>query len=153
MEKNVSATKHLIVDGSNLLHAWPELRALLRRDRDAARARLVDLLAPLHDNSPEPLRLTVVFDGRGSGLVVEHPAGPPSFSCIYTPAGTTADDVIEQLVARSADPAACLVATDDQAERSTVEAAGAVWCSSRDLAARAGAATDRLRREIRRRRE
>lgn len=130
---------HLIVDGSNILHAWPELRALLKRNRDAARARLVDLLIPLHDLETE--RLTIIFDGRGPELVVEHPAGPASLSLIYTPAGTTADDVIEQLVSHSAKPASCLVATDDQAERSTIEATGAAWCSARELASRASAAS------------
>ncbi|RRJ95425.1 RNA-binding protein [Opitutaceae bacterium TAV4] len=137
----MSGLTHLIIDGSNILHAWPELRALLKRDRDAARARLIDRLAPIHDL--EAIRLTLVFDGRGPELVVEHPVGPASFSIIYTPAGTTADDVIEQLVARSATPATCLVATDDQAERSTIEAAGAAWCSARELEARSATASQR----------
>ena len=34
----MASAKHLLVDGPNILHAWPELRALLRRDRDAARS-------------------------------------------------------------------------------------------------------------------
>jgi predicted RNA-binding protein with PIN domain len=78
----------------------------------------------------------VVFDGRGDTLQVEPVGGAADFACIYTPAGATADDVIEQLVSKATDPSACLVVTADQAERSTVEAAGAAWCSPTELAGR-----------------
>jgi predicted RNA-binding protein with PIN domain len=93
----------------------------------------------LHD--AEALRVTVVFDGRGEELSVEHPGGQPTFAHIYTPCGTTADDVIAQLVSRSRSAADCLVATDDRGERLAVEALGASSISSADLAtwlARAG---------------
>ena len=125
--------KHLLVDGSNILHAWPELRALLKRDRDAARTRLSQLLSVIHDL--EQVRLTLVFDGRGTELVVECPNGLTTFSHIYTPTGVTADDAIEQLVGQAVDPAACVVATDDRAERQTIEATGAAGISADELAA------------------
>lgn len=130
----MTANKHLLVDGSNLMHAWPDTRALARRDRDAARALLVRRIATLHD--AEGWRVTIVFDGRGDALQIEAVAGATDFACIYTPAGTTADDVIEQLVARSPSPGECLVSTADQAERHTIEAAGAAWCSPVELASR-----------------
>lgn len=116
------------------MHAWPDTRALARRDRDAARALLVRRIATLHD--AEGWRVTIVFDGRGDALQIEAVAGATDFACIYTPAGTTADDVIEQLVARSPSPGECLVSTADQAERYTIEAAGAAWCSPVELASR-----------------
>lgn len=131
---HVAAVAHILVDGSNVIHAWPELRASLRRDKALAREQLVARLLPLLPVGCE--RLTVVFDGRGGELAVEHPHGPDSVAVIYTPAGLTADDIIEKLVGRAADAATCLVATGDQAERATVEAAGAVWCSPEELAAR-----------------
>lgn len=130
----VGTVAHILVDGSNLIHAWPELRGVLKRDRTLAREQLISRLLVLLPVACG--RLTVVFDGRGPELVVEHPHGPESVAVIYTPGGVTADDVIEQLVGRSADPAGCLVATGDQAERSTIEAAGAAWCSPEELAAR-----------------
>jgi predicted RNA-binding protein with PIN domain len=129
----VGYEKHLLVDGSNILHAWPELRALLKRDRDAARARLSQMLSVLHD--VEQVRLTLVFDGRGADLVVECPNGLKTFSHIYTPTGVTADDAIEQLVGQAVDPSACVVATDDRAERQTIEATGAAGISADELAA------------------
>lgn len=131
MEK---ARTHLLVDGSNVLQAWPETRALARRDREAAKALLLRRVAVLHDYAG--WRVTVVFDGRGSELDVQSVGGSADFACVHTPAGATADDVIERLVARAAAPSACLVATADQAERATVEAAGGAWCPPEDLASR-----------------
>ena len=129
----VAYEKHLLVDGSNILHAWPELRALLKRDRDAARTRLSQMVSVIHDL--EQVRLTLVFDGRGTELVVECPSGLKTFSHVFTPTGVTADDAIEQLVGQAVDPGVCLVATDDRAERQTIEATGATGISSDDLAA------------------
>jgi uncharacterized protein len=128
----VSITRHLIVDGANILHAWPELRRLAQHDRAGARTKLGQLLTSIHDSGE--VRLTLVFDGRGEDIVVERPFSQPTFSVVYTPSSLTADDVIEQLVANSADPSECLVATDDNAERETVAALGATTLKSEDLA-------------------
>ena len=128
----VPEQKHLLVDGANIMHAWPDLRALLKRDRENARRRLSQAMRLLHD--AEALRVTVVFDGRGEELSVEHPGGQATFAHIYTPTGTTADDVIAQLVSRARSAADCLVATDDRGERLAIEALGAGSISSADLA-------------------
>ena len=141
--------KHLLVDGSNIMHAWPELRALLARDRDAARSRLSHAVAPLHD--VEHLRVTVVFDGRGAELTVERPAGEATFAHIHTPTGTTADEVIVQLVQGAREPGDCLVATDDRGEREAIEALGAAAISSADLEGRARRAAQRQGAQVARR--
>jgi uncharacterized protein len=142
----VAFEKHLLVDGANILHAWPELRALLKRDRDAARSRLSQALTSIHD--VELTRVTLVFDGRGSELVIERPSGHATFTHLYTPTGTTADDVIEQLVGKSTSAAACVVATDDRAERRTVESLGAVSVSSDELAAWVARVEQRQRAQL-----
>jgi len=128
----VAFEKHLLVDGSNLLHAWPELRLLEKRDRDAARSRLSKRLRVLHDF--EGFRVTLVFDGKGSEIAVEHPSGQDTFTHIFTPTHLTADDVIEHMVGQSASPAQCWVATDDRAERHTVDAVGGTSLSAGELA-------------------
>jgi len=145
----MSAITHLIVDGSNVLQAWPDTRAMARTDREAARTLLIRRLAGLHDGAG--WRITVVFDGRGDALQFDPVGGASDFACIYTPSGTTADDIIEQLVAKSADPAACLVATADMAERATVEAAGADGCSPGELLRRIEAQQSRDARALARR--
>ena len=105
----------------------------MKRDREAARSQLTQRLVAIHD--AEQMRVTLVFDGRGDELVVDRPLGHVTFSVLYTPSSLTADDVIEQLVGRAADPSLCLVATGDQGERQTIEAIGAVWVPSADLTA------------------
>jgi uncharacterized protein len=142
----VAFEKHLLIDGANILHAWPELRALLKRDRDTARARLSQAVSVIHD--VEQTRVTLVFDGRGAELVMERPSGHATFTHLYTPTGTTADDVIEQLVGNAASAANCVVATDDRAERQTVEALGAAGMSSSDLASWVARVEERQRAQL-----
>lgn len=138
--------KHLLIDGSNLLHAWPELRGLEKQDRDAARSRLSGRLRVLHDL--EGFRITVVFDGRGTGVIVEHPSGHDTFTHIFTPSHLTADDVIEHMVGQSPNPAQCWVATDDRAERQTVDAVGGSSLSTIELAAWTARAETRQRAKL-----
>ena len=128
----MNVIRHLLVDGANILHRSSELAPLAKRDRCAARSLLANKLVAIHDGGK--VRVTLVFDGRGSELVVEHPTGEPSFSVIHTPAGTTADDIIEHMVANSAHPAECCVVTEDNAERETITAAGAVAIDAGSLA-------------------
>lgn len=129
----MSFERHLLIDGANILHAWPELRALLKTDRDAARSQLMQRASAIHDT--EQVRVTIVHDGRGEDIVVERPSGRPTFSVVYTPSSMTADDLIEQMVAGAADPAACVVATADRAMRETVQAAGGSTMRAEDLRA------------------
>jgi len=120
----VEFAKHLLVDGYNIAHAWPDLRRVMATEgREIARAQLVERVRVLHDF--ERLRVSVVFDGRGSDIAIERPTRHATFSVLYTPGSMTADDLIEQLTVQSANPGDVFVATADQAERDTIEAAGA----------------------------
>ena len=140
--------KHLLVDGANILHAWPELQALLPKDRDAARARLAQRLSAIHDS--EEVRITLVHDGRGGELVVERPSKQETFSVLYTPSALTADSVIERLVGKSARPAECIVASGDRAIRQTISALGATPISPDDLAAWVARAEQQQMRQLKR---
>ncbi len=132
MQLMAAVMLHLLVDGSNVLHAWPETAALLRRDKNAARARLIDVLASVHGT--RECRITIVFDGSGSELAVERPIDDVTFSVLTTPSGVTADEVIEQLVTQGKTPGDCTVVTADRAVRQSVEAAGGSSLPPADLA-------------------
>jgi hypothetical protein len=56
------AGQHFVVDGYNLIHKIPELRALVDSDLELARDRLVGLLAGYA--ARRRAAVTVVFDGR-----------------------------------------------------------------------------------------
>ena len=130
----VEPAKHLLVDGYNIVHAWPDLRRVLTTEgRDVARGRLVERLRVLHDF--ERLRVSVVFDGRGADLAIERPTPHATFSVVYSPAGMTADDVIEQLAAQGVKAGPVIVASGDGAECSTVAGLGAEVVSPEQLAA------------------
>ena len=133
MAPRVEFAKHLLVDGYNIVHAWPDLRRVLAKEgREVARAQLVERVRILHDF--ERLRVSIVFDGRGGDIAIERPTRHATFSVLYTPGGMTADDLIEQLAAHAEAPADVVVATADAAERDTIEAAGAQAVSPEQLA-------------------
>lgn len=148
MNEAEPTTRHLLVDGSNVLQAWRDTRALARKDREAAKSQVLRRIGRWHDL--EKLRVTVVFDGRGSELTIEAVGGAETFACVHTPAGMTADAVIERLVCRAEDAGRCLVVTADRAERATVEAAGAAVCDPDELAARLEAIEARYVRVVKR---
>jgi len=127
----MAACKHLLIDGYNIIHAWPDLHTVLVADLEAAVQRLCGAVRVIHDF--EGVRTTIVLDGKSDEIAIERPSGQLSFSCLYTPHGVTADCLIEQLVGNARDPAAVRVATDDAMIRESVSAAGALALSSGGL--------------------
>lgn len=125
--------RHLLVDGFNAIHAHAGWRELLRRDQGAAMARLVEDVRVLHD--AENWRLTIVFDSQESRLQVEQPSPLPTLAVVYTPAGVTADAVIERLLARSQRVEERVVATDDRAIQQTALSNGAQILTCAELGA------------------
>ncbi len=128
-------TGHLVVDGYNILHAWPQLKALMRRDLEAAADRLLEELRILHDFGGYDLIL--VFDGKGNQLSILHPDDTETLTVVYSPQGVTADAVIERLLAKAPDTAGWVVASADGAlsqsalaygARSLTPAALLSWC-------------------------
>lgn len=109
---------HVIIDGYNVLYAHPFYGPLARTDLDAARSRLVADLAGFAQGGP---RTVVVFDGGGNPASDGTPHHLGSLTVIFSPAGTTADTVIEALAVRSRErEERALIVTSDEATRQTV---------------------------------
>lgn len=108
----------LIIDGYNVMHAAPEYRMLLADDIDAARERFIgDLITLAHDEG----HVTVVFDGGGNPASDGAPHHIGGLVIVFSPAGMTADTVIEALAQRvreRGEPA--MVVTSDRATRDAV---------------------------------
>lgn len=126
-------TDCLIVDGYNILHAWPHLAKLLAEDLEHARTRLVELLR--NYGALRGIKVVVVFDAhlvKGGQGSIERAGG---VEIIYTPEGVTADMAIEKRVSRV--PAGCrvTVATSDWTQQRIVFGKGAVRMSARELIA------------------
>jgi len=116
----------LLVDGYNMIGAWPKLVKLKNRgDLEGARARLIhDLLNFSHYRH---WTVTLVFDAYGTENPLSYEELLPGFAVCFTAPSQTADSFIEQYsfeLLRSG-CAKLWVATSDRAQRTLVEAQGA----------------------------
>lgn len=124
--------ERVIVDGYNLLHAHPAHASLARDDIDAARARLVADLAGFAQGGP---RTMVVFDGAGNPASDGSPHHLGALTVIFSPAGVSADAIIEALALRFRERGErVLVITSDIATRETVRSGTVSVRSSAEFA-------------------
>ena len=117
---------HLLVDGYNVIHSWPELRRKLLHNKDggaSAREHLITEVRSLHDT--EGIAATLVFDGKEAQTTIQRPSPEPSFAIIYAAAEKSADGVIESIVAKSATPQNFIAVTHDLMIAESLYALGA----------------------------
>ncbi|MGI6678222.1 MAG: NYN domain-containing protein [Dehalobacterium sp.] len=121
----------LIVDGYNIINAWPELVALKDESFEHARIRLLDILANFQGATG--CLILVVFDAhqvkKGLGVIEEY----SGVQVIFTREGETADSCIERLVTLIPQGTRVTVATSDWAEQRLVMGQGALRMSAREL--------------------
>ncbi len=115
--------RHLIIDGYNVIHQWPELKPHLQGGGAVARERLTEAVRVIHD--VDAVRVTLMFDGKGHNIEVERPGEDLTFSVVFSPAGMSADAVIERMVEVAENRDSIHVVTRDNLERETVQALGA----------------------------
>ncbi|WP_173917973.1 NYN domain-containing protein [Halobacillus sp. Marseille-Q1614] len=121
----------LIVDGYNMIGAWPELQKLKDRDLGQARDLLIEMMAEYRAYKGD--RVIVVFDAyhvRG----LDNKQKNFKIEVIYTKENETADERIEKLAGQLNDiRTQVYVATSDYAEQRTIFAQGAFRKSAREL--------------------
>lgn len=116
----------LMVDGNNIIHAWPDLLDLHRRRKESARTELIKILESYQDFSND--RVVIVFDGRGRKKTNERVPG--SVQVIYSSNDASADSIIERLAAGYTAKYRITVATDDIPVQDAVVATGGEAISS-----------------------
>jgi predicted RNA-binding protein with PIN domain len=123
---------HLIVDGYNIIFAWPEFEKYRDSGLEYARSKLVSILAEYAALSG--IKVVVVFDAhnsKGTGERVEEVDG---VEVIYTQQGETADTVIEGMIGSLLDLGGpVFVATGDLAEQVVIFGRGAFRLTPREL--------------------
>jgi predicted RNA-binding protein with PIN domain len=141
-----TARRYLLIDGHSIIHAWPELRAQHLRgpQRHAARDMLLQRMRHYQDMTGE--QVIVVFDGTQSRTTEERE--PEGLQIFYADAGTTADTIIERLVAKYGKEHDMRAATADGMVRETVNAFGGDWISPETLRTLCDAAEAEMRRRI-----
>ncbi|KHE71415.1 NYN domain-containing protein [Halobacillus sp. BBL2006] len=121
----------LIVDGYNMVGAWPELKRLKEKDLGQARDLLIEMLAEYQSYTGD--RIIVVFDAyHVRGLEKKHKNY--KVDVIFTKENETADERIEKLAGELNDVRTQVyVATSDYAEQRTIFGQGAFRKSAREL--------------------
>jgi predicted RNA-binding protein with PIN domain len=136
----------LIVDGYNIIFAWPELAALAQVSLEDARAGLISLLADY--SALTRIRVTVVFDShrREEGKATsENISG---VEVMFSGKKASADHIIERLVyeARAADEVT--IATSDAVQRDMALGKGVKTISAMLFKAQVSDALSRRDRQI-----
>ncbi len=123
---------YLLVDGYNIINAWPDLKALAREDLGAARLKLTEAL---EDHAYLWDKITIVFDAHLVPMGTETVENFNSIEIIYTREGETADIVIEKITHKFKGHSNIdiLVATSDWVEQQIVLSRGARRISAREL--------------------
>ncbi|PZD72269.1 hypothetical protein C1752_03856 [Acaryochloris thomasi RCC1774] len=125
----------LLVDGYNIIGAWPKLQKMRERNNlEAARDRLSEALS--NYSAFRGYQTHLIFDaqfraGQGSTEMITN-----LLHVFYTESGRTADTHIELYCAQARRGAERIrVATSDSAQKLTVMGYGAEWMSAQQLVA------------------
>ena len=122
---------YVLIDGYNLIHAWPELDELARMDFGAARDQLVDILCNYQGFTQQ--EVIVVFDAyKVKGGVGSHQK-IRNIYVVYTREAETADMYIEKVTHEIAKKHRVRVVTSDGLEQLIILGHGAVRTSSREF--------------------
>lgn len=113
----------LIVDGYNIIHAWPEFDKLRDNALEHARSGLVAILANYAPLAGQ--KVLVIFDAHQVKNAVERTESIDGVEVIYTRQGETADAAIERLAGDLAARGRVYVATSDWAEQGIIFGRGA----------------------------
>jgi predicted RNA-binding protein with PIN domain len=140
----------LIVDGYNVVHAWPTLKRLLATaSLEDARDELVRRLAVLGMVSGEDV--TVVFDAHHSKAMSNSEEVVDGVRVMFTRKGHSADHSIERLAykARLAEEV-ITVATSDRFQGDLVRGMGGAVISALELERRVNDAEQEIGRRVKR---
>lgn len=125
----------LVVDGYNVIHAWPLLQQILReRGMEDARARLLTALAEYSAQSQ--VKVTLVFDAHGRNAAAASEEDVDGVTVRYGTRTASADHVIERIAnraARAGNAGDMVVATNDRLQRHLVGGMGVASMSVSSL--------------------
>jgi len=113
----------LVVDGYNIIFAWPEFEKIKDTDLAHARSRLVSKLANYSPLSGQ--KIYVVFDAHQVSGSTQRTEIIDGIEVIYTQMGETADTFIESMVGKLLKEGIVYVATSDWAEQGIIFGKGA----------------------------
>jgi predicted RNA-binding protein with PIN domain len=138
--------QYLIVDGYNIIGAWPELQRLKEVELEQARDRLITWLAEYQSFSG--MHVYLVFDAyKVPGLGKKYLQS--KLKVLYTKEKETADELIERLVTELVGRRREIyVATSDMIEQHVIFGKGALRISASELFIKMKQSRQEIRRKI-----
>lgn len=123
--------KYLVVDGYNIIHAWPELKELAAVNLDGARDRLIDIMSNLKGAVDDEVIL--VFDAYKVKGRVSSKLEIGNIKVVFTAEDETADSYIERFAAENGRKFDVTVATSDNLEASLARGSNCRLISAKEL--------------------
>lgn len=123
---------YLLVDGYNVIHAWPALKELAESNMDLARGRLLDALSSYQ--ALKRCQVIAVFDAyRVQGRPMEEISAYHNIHVVYTKEAQTADQYIEKFAHDHKRDYQITVATSDALQQVIIRGSGSRLLSAREL--------------------
>jgi small GTP-binding protein len=123
--------EYLIVDGYNIIYAWPELKELADENMESARMKLLDLLS--NYQGIRNCRIIAVFDAYRVKGHIEEVIDYHNIHMVYTKEAQTADQFIEKFAHDNQKKYNITVATSDGLQQVIIRGAGSYLLSAREL--------------------
>jgi predicted RNA-binding protein with PIN domain len=137
--------EYLLVDGYNIIYAWPELKELVDENMGGARMKLVDLLS--NYQGIMKCQIIVVFDAYRVQGHLEEVMDIHNIHIVYTREAQTADQYIERFAHDNQKKYKITVATSDGLQQIIVRGAGCFLLSARELKAEIERVSEKTRQE------
>ena len=137
---------YILVDGYNIIFAWPELKKLASKSLDLARSELINRMANYRGFMQ--CELILVFDAyrvKGNYREIEEHSG---ISVVYTKEAETADTYIERTAHKLSKEHRVRVATSDGLEQVIILGSGAMRVSAPEFRLEVEAAEKAVRELI-----
>lgn len=136
--------EYLLVDGYNIIHAWPELNELSEHNLEAARIQLLDSLS--NYRGVKKCKIIVVFDAYRVQGHREEINTYKNIYIVYTKESQTADEYIEKFSSLNRKKYNITVATSDALQQLIVRGQGSKLLSARELKLEIERVNESLRR-------
>ena len=140
------AEEILLIDGYNMIFAWPELKEMSQLNLEAAREYLIEILHNYQGYSGR--NMIVVFDAYKQVGSVTKSETIHNLQVIYTKEGQTADQYIEKYVLENVKKKRITVATSDGLEQMMIFGQGALRMPARELREKVIEATNEMREKF-----
>ncbi len=137
--------EYLLVDGYNIIHAWPELKELSDGNMDGARMKLSDILS--NYQGVKKCRILIVFDAYRVKGGSEKLISRQNIDMLFTGEAQTADQYIEKFVLENIKKYRITVATSDGLQQIMVRGSGGYLLSARELKHEIESAVERAKTE------